>query len=420
MRLRVPGRKRFGGIFSGDSPTFVLMFGVGFLFTAFFRTDAWHRVLFGPSVVDFPAVLGLVLLCCAVGWRSLLRRGFVWAEPAELTWMDYAQVDRRRVVATRLAGALTGFFVVIGYVAALMLAVGGGSLEWWRAAAAIVAGGTVLAFTTARRTGFRSEAAGPLLIAVAGVVIAAAKLDAPAVQYVGAALALCGLLLAFGGEAASRGGRAVLLDGWNARVLRSVAVTFLDPMMMLPESAPVGTWSVRHPTAFRLAWAGMIGRSRYAGTVLLVALAVAVGHVAVPTLPGPVLVGLGAYIALTPFGAGLGVLWRNPGRRRWLGSSSGELVVAHGVVLIVVALGWSMLLTVALFALGTAVSPLSWVMVALAVLSVLRTVTRAPVDYSSAGFVDTPAGPMPANLARQLFRGPDLLVAGILVLALVG
>ncbi|MBB4687338.1 hypothetical protein BJY18_004823 [Amycolatopsis jiangsuensis] len=420
VRPRVPGRKRFGGVFSGDSPTFVLLFGVGFLFTAFFRTDAWHKVLFGPSAVDFPAVLGLVLLCCAVGWRSLLRRGFVWAEPAELTWLDFTRVDRRRVVAARLAGGLSAFFVVLGYLAALMLAVGGGPPGWWRAAAAIVAGSVVLALATARRTALRAEAAGPLVLAVAGVAISAAHLEAEAVQYVGAALAVGGLVLAFGGEAVTRAGRAVLLEGWNARVLRSVAVTFLDPMMMLPEAAPSGSWSLRPPTPLRLAWVGAVGRSRYAGAVLLVALAVAVGHVAVPTLPSAVLVGLGAYVALTPFGAGLGVLWRNPGRRRWLGSPSWELVLAHGVVLAGVALAWSVLLAVALLALGTAVPPLAWGTVVLAVLSVLRTVTRSPVDYSSAGFVDTPAGPLPANLARQLFRGPDLLAAGIVVLSLVG
>jgi hypothetical protein len=51
------------------------------------------------------------------------------------------------------------------------------------------------------------------------------------------------------------------------------------------------------------------------------------------------------------------------------------------------------------------------------VLSILRTVTRTTVDYANPVFVDTPAGPMPANLVRQLFRGPDLQVLGIVVLA---
>lgn len=420
LRQRVPGRKRFGGIFSGDSATFVLIFGVGFLFTAFFRTEAWHRVLFGPSPVDYPAVLGLVTLCCAVGWRSMLRRGFVWAEPAELTWMDFARVDRRRVVASRLAGGLTGFVVVVGYVAGLMLAVGGSSLDLWRAALALVASSAILVFTTARRTALRIDAAGPLLLAVLGVAIAAARLDPRAVQYAGGGILVCAVALSFGGGSAARAGRAVLLEGWNARVLRSVAVTFLDPMMMLPEAAPSGSLSLRRPTPWRLAVVGVAGRSRYASMLLLVAVAVAVGHVAVPTLPGAVLLGLGAYIGLTPFGAGLGVLWRNPGRRRWLGSTDAELVIAHGGVLTVVALVWAGLLAVALAALGTTVAPQSWLTVALAVLSVLRTVTRKPVDYSSAGFVDTPAGPLPANLARQLFRGPDVLVIGIVALALLG
>ncbi|MDT8910535.1 DUF6297 family protein [Amycolatopsis sp. PS_44_ISF1] len=420
VRQRVPGRKRFGGVFSGDSATFILMFGGGFLFTAFFRTASWHRVLFGPSPVDYSAVLGLVLLCCAVGWRSLLRRGFVWAEPAELTWMDFARVDRRRVVAARFAGALTGFVVVVAYLAALMLAVGGGGPALWRAGFALIVGSAVLVFATARRTAVRVDAAGPLVLAVAGFAIAAARLGPSPVLYVGGAVLLGAAALAFGGGPVTRAGRAMLLEGWNARVLRSVAVTFLDPMMMLPESAPVGSWSLRHPSALRLAWAGVVGRSRYLGALLLVALAVAVGHVAVPTLPGAVLVGLGAYVALTPFGAGLGVLWRNPGRRRWLGSSDRELVVAHGVALVAVAAGWSALLGVGLLALGTSVPGRAWVMVPVAGLAVLRTVTRKPVDYSSAGFVDTPAGPLPANLARQLFRGPDLLAAGILVLSLIG
>ena len=53
----------------------------------------------------------------------------------------------------------------------------------------------------------------------------------------------------------------------------------------------------------------------------------------------------------------------------------------------------------------------------LAVLSIVRTVTRRAVDYANPAFVDTPMGPMPANLVRQLFRGLDLLVFGIVVLS---
>jgi len=224
------------------------------------------------------------------------------------------------------------------------------------------------------------------------------------------------LPLAFGGEPVPRAGRAALLAGWDGRVLRSVAVTFLDPMMLLPPSAPIGL-SLRPPTPLRLAVAGTLGRSRYAGAAALVGFAVVVAHIALPTLPGAVLAGLGAYVALTPFGAGLGELWRNPGRRRWLGSANRELVLAHGVVLAVAGLLWAGLLAVVTLAGGTSFGLGSWLAVPLAVLSILRTVTRTAVDYANPGFVDTPMGPMPANLTRQLFRGPDLLLVGIVVLS---
>lgn len=414
--MRIPGRKRFGGIFSGDTASFVFLFGFGFLFTAFFHVDGWRQAIYGSAHVDFPAVLGLLTLCCAVGWRGLLRRGFAWVEPAELTWLDFAPVDRGRVVTLRLLGAWTGVVAVTGYLAALMLAVGGAGLDQWRAGIAVVAATAVVAFASARRTSLRFDAFGPLVLAVLGLAIAAFGLGPLTVELIAAGVLVAALPLAFGGEPVSRAGRSALLAGWDGRVLRSVAVTFLDPMMLLPPSAPIGL-SVRRPTPLRLAVAGTLGRSRYAGAAVLVGFAVVVAHIALPTLPGAVLAGLGAYVALTPFGAGLGELWRNPGRRRWLGSPNRDLVVAHGVVLAGTGLLWAGVLAVVTLAGGTSFGVGAWLAVPLAVLSILRTVTRTAVDYANPGFVDTPVGPMPANLTRQLFRGPDLLVLGIVVLS---
>lgn len=415
--MRIPGRKRFGGIFSGDTATFVFLFGFGFLFTAFFHVDSWRPALYGSSIVDFPAVLGLLTLCCAVGWRGLLRRGFAWVEPAELTWLDFAPVDRGRVVTLRLLGAWTGVVAVTGYLAALLLAVGGAGLDQWRAAVAVVAATGVAAFASARRTSRWPDALGPLVLAVLGLGIAALGLGPVTVQFVAAGVLAAALPLAFGGEPVSRAGRAALLAGWDGRVLRSVAVTFLDPMMLLPPSAPVGGVSLRRPTPLRLAWAGTLGRARYAGAALLVGLAVVVAHIAVPTVPGAVLIGIGAYVALLPFGGGLGELWRNPGRRRWLGSADRDLVLAHGLVLAGVGLLWGTALVVVTLAGGTSFAATAWLAVPLSVLSILRTVTRTAVDYANPGFVDTPMGPMPGNLARQLFRGLDLQLVGIVVLA---
>ncbi len=417
--MRIPGRKRFGGVFSGDTASFVFLFGFGFLFTAFFHVDGWRPALYGSANVDFPAVLGLLTLCCAVGWRGLLRRGFAWVEPAELTWLDFAPVDRGRVVTLRLLGAWTGVVAVTAYLAALLLAVGGAGVDQWRAAFAVVAATGVVAFASARRTSLWFDAFGPLVLAVLGLVIAARGLGPVTVQFVAAGVLVAALPLAFGGEPVSRAGRSALLGGWDGRVLRSVAVTFLDPMMLLPPSAPVGRFSLRHPASLRLAWAGTLGRSRYAGAAVLVGFAVVVAHIALPTVPGAVAVGIGAYVALTPFGAGLGELWRNPGRRRWLGSSNRELVLTHGLVLAGAGLGWAAVLAVVTFAAGTSFAASAWLAVPLSVLSILRTVTRSAVDYANPAFVDTPMGPMPANLVRQLFRGLDLQVLGIVLLSVV-
>ncbi|WP_072481811.1 hypothetical protein [Amycolatopsis australiensis] len=415
--MRIPGRKRFGGIFSGDTASFVFLFGFGFLFTAFFHVDGWRQAVYGSADVDFPAVLGLLTLCCAVGWRGLLRRGFAWVEPAELTWLDFAPADRGRVVTLRLLGAWTGVVAVTGYLTALMLAVGGAGLDQWRAGIAVVAASAVAAFASARRTALRFEAAVPLVLAGFGLVVAAFRLGPVTVQFAAAGVLVAALPLALGGEPVSRAGRSVLVAGWAGRVLRSVAVTFLDPMMLLPPSAPVGRFSLRRPTPLRLAVAGTLGRSRYAGAAVLVGVAVVVAHIALPTVPGAVLVGIGAYVALTPFGAGLGELWRNPGRRRWLGSANRELVLTHGLVLAAVGLLWAALLAVVTLAGGTSFGSGAWLAVPLSVLSILRTVTRTAVDYANPGFVDTPVGPMPANLTRQLFRGLDLQVVGMVVLS---
>ncbi|WP_326945338.1 DUF6297 family protein [Amycolatopsis sp. NBC_01307] len=417
-RMKIPGRKRFGGIFSGDTASFVFLFGFGFLFTAFFHVDGWRPAVYGSSRVDFPAVLGLLTLCCAVGWRGLLRRGFAWVEPAELTWLDFAPVDRGRVVALRLLGAWTGVVAVTGYLAALLLAVGGGGLDEWRAGIAVVAATAVIAYVTARRTALWFDAAGPLVLAVLGLAIAAFHLGAATVEFVAAGVVVAALPLAFGGEPVTRAGRSALLAGWEGRVLRSVAVTFLDPMMLLPPSAPVGRISVRRPTPLRLAVAEIVGRTKYAGAAVLVGFAIVVAHIALPTLPGPVLVGLGAYLALTPFSAGLGELWRNPGRRRWLGSPDRDLVLANGLVLAGVGLLWAVVLYGVTLAAGTSFAGPAWLAVPLSVLSILRTVTRKAVDYGNPAFVDTPMGPMPANLVRQLFRGLDLQVIGIVLLSL--
>ncbi|SFH97802.1 hypothetical protein SAMN04489731_107299 [Amycolatopsis regifaucium] len=406
---RVPGRQRFGGVLNGDYQTFLALFGFGALFTAFQNLPKLRHFLFGQSVVDFAAVFGLLIVLCAIFWRSLLRRGFVWAEPAALTWMDFAGVDRRRLVVKRMWTLWLGLVVVVGYTGALVTAIGGGSKDVWIAMSALTASGAILAGVTARRTAIRGETAGPVVLALAGLAVAAAGVGPIAVEALAGALFLVAVAMAFGGEPVSGVGRQELVDGWNARLLRAMAAVFMDPMLLIPEARPVPWLSLRRPTALRLAWAGVLGRLRYAAASVVIACLTGVGHLAFPAVPVAPLFALGAYAALVPFAGGLGDLWRNPGRRRWLGASDWELRLVNGLVIAVLGLGWGGSLGLVTLTLGvTPVWP-GWLAIPLAVAAALRTATRPPMNYDVSG----------GAAGLQALRGADLLIAGSIVLSVV-
>lgn len=406
---RVPGRQRLGGMLSGDYQTFLALFGFGALFTAFQNLPQLRAFLFGLSTVDFSAVFGLLIVLCAVFWRSLLRRGFVWAEPAALTWMDFASVDRRRVVAKRMWTLWCGLVLVVGYTGALVTAIGAGSTDVWIAMSALTGSGAVLAAVTARRTAVRGETAGPVVLALAGLLVAAAGLGPFAVEVLAAVLFVVAVALAFGGEPMASAGRQELVDGWNARLLRAMAAVFLDPMLLIPDSKPVPGLSLRRPTALRLAWAGVLGRSRYAGAALVLACLVGVGHLAFPALPVGPLFAVGAYAALVPFVGGLGELWRNPGRRRWLATSDWELRLVNGLVIGALALVWGLLLALVMLALSAIPAWPAWLAIPLAAVAALRTATRPPMNYAVSG----------GAAGFQALRGVDLLVFGSLVLSVI-
>ncbi|MEV6909733.1 DUF6297 family protein [Amycolatopsis sp. NPDC051071] len=405
----VPGRQRFGGLLNGDYQTFLALFGFGALFTAFENLPKLRHFLFGQSVVDFSAVFGLLIVLCAVFWRSLLRRGFVWAEPATLTWMDFASVDRRRVVVKRMWTLWAGLVLVVGYTGALVTAIGGGSKDVWIAMSALTAAGAILAAVTARRTAIRGETAGPVVLALAGLSVAAAGLGPIAVDVLAAAVFVVAVAVAFGGEPMSGVGRQELVDGWNARLLRAMAAVFMDPMLMIPESKPVPWLSLRRPTALRLAWAGVVGRLRYAAASVVIACLVGVAHLAFPAIPAGPLFALGAYTAIVPFVGGLGELWRNPGRRRWLGASDWELRLVNGLVIGVLGLGWGLLLGLVTLALGVTPAWPMWLAIPLAVVAALRTATRPPMNYDVSG----------GAAGIQALRGVDVLVAGSVLLSVI-
>ena len=117
------------------------------------------------------------------------------------------------------------------------------------------------------------------------------------------------------------------------------------------------------------------------------------------------------YLAVLPLAGGLGELWRSPGLRRWIDATDTSLRLATAAVLTVPAALW----------LALAVpfgAPLIVLAVApVVVAAVVRSVTRPGPGYGDA-VADTPIGPVPVQLVAQAVRGPDLLAAGLVVIAL--
>jgi hypothetical protein len=427
LATRIPGRRRFGGLFTGDTPTLLALFAIGILVNAFNRLDWWRTFLIGQSTIDADAALGLLVIGCALAWRAMSRRGFVWAEPAALTWLDFAGVDRARVIGSRLWSLWLLGVLAVAYGGALVAAACGLDTPVWISAAALLAGSATLSLATVRRApaGVKLEAAGPIGLACLGVFVAIAGLAPIWLDVLGGLLFVAGGVLWWGSGSltrpviATRARRGELVDGWNERLVRSMALVFVDVSMLLPSSRPVRGYSLRRPTVLRFALVGVAGRARYAGTAVLLAIAVGVAQAAMPALAAVVLTAVGGFAALVPFGGGLGELWRNSGRRRWLGSSDLELRLTTALVLAGLALGWGLIVALVHLLLGVGVPGVAWLALPLVVGCILRTVTRKPLTYDNLLQTDSPLGPMPTRLVAQVFHGPDLGVVGIVLLVAV-
>ncbi|GAB3351818.1 hypothetical protein [Amycolatopsis echigonensis] len=119
---------------------------------------------------------------------------------------------------------------------------------------------------------------------------------------------------------------------------------------------------------------------------------------------------VGGYLALLPFTAPVAQLHRVPGLRRWLDASNLRLHVVTCAFLCLLALIWAGVVLL----LGIPASISAVVAVLLAALAAVRSVTRGPLDFSSMGMVLYEGVLIPAGLVRQLVRGPDLLVLGLI------
>lgn len=380
---------------SGDERTLGAFLVIGVLIMAFFRLDQLRDAFGGGPATP------LVVMAAALAWWSLLPRSFVWLDPADLTWRD---PDRVSLIAGRLVGRWLGRLLALGYVLALLAAVARGPAE---APAAVLLGAGLLALAVVRRprTAFWAEA----LTVLATAAFATAG---PTVLFgLAGALAVAGAaLLRFGTPPIANATRQALVDGWRDRVLRVSGVQFLDLALLLPAARPTRPHRLTSPAA--LALTGVLGRARHLPTAVLLGLTAVAAHRSLPALPDLLVGSVLGYLALVPLTAGLGELWRSPGRRRWVGATDLSLRWHHFLVATALAAAWA--LPVCLLG-GLAPATLATIPVLSA--AAVRTMTRNPPTYDNLMPVDTPFGMFPARLALQTTRGPDLGVLAVLLMS---
>ncbi|MGH3877228.1 MAG: hypothetical protein ACRDSK_09365 [Actinophytocola sp.] len=134
---------------TGDERTVGLVLAVGLLTTAFFRLDKLRHDL---GVAAPSQALALLAVAVAVAWWSMLPRGFVWLEPAVLTWEDFGAIDRVGMVSRRLLRGWVGRQLALAYLLALLTAIVAAPAEWVAVGAAVVVAAGLLALAALRHT----------------------------------------------------------------------------------------------------------------------------------------------------------------------------------------------------------------------------------------------------------------------------
>ncbi|MBB4687366.1 hypothetical protein [Amycolatopsis jiangsuensis] len=289
-----------------------------------------------------------------------------------------------------VSGMLIGFPADIGGTLALFFAVAG------------------LALSMARRARIPGESLLPFTLAAA--------LFVPLWAYAAVAAALAAAL-AWSPPAARTVSRVELVRAFTERMVRRTSAAFLDVWALLPPGRPV-----RWPNALagrfvvtRYVVTGTLARRHLLGTSVFLALSVLAAHATFPAIQPVWLLGLGGYVALLPFTAPVAQLHRVPGLRRWLAASDVRLHATTAAFLCALALAWGAVIVL----LGLPASVAAAVAMLVAALAAVRSVTRGPLDFSAMNLVLYEGVLIPTGLLRQLVRGPDLLLLGLIATSFV-
>ncbi|HJP76496.1 MAG TPA: hypothetical protein VJ914_19665 [Pseudonocardiaceae bacterium] len=200
-----------------------------------------------------PPFAAPAVLCLGLGLalRSLLRREFVWQDPAKLTWSDGTD-GRIRAIGRRLWGGWGLRFVLVAYATAGGAALFAGAQSWVWAGLAGFSGVAAIAVVSARRTASVRvrwvEQIVSLVLPLLGSLLAVRVLPWSWLWGVAivAALGAAGLLIGSGPllrpAVASRAVRGELVEQYNDRLVRRMSVAFLDLLALLPGPRTF-TWS---------------------------------------------------------------------------------------------------------------------------------------------------------------------------------
>ncbi len=343
---------------TGDAvgPAFVALYVVGFAVGGLVWLDDWRSTLVGTHPTSPAAALGLLVAVSGLCWLSLARRRAVRLSPAALTWQD-ADDRRVREVRRRL---LAGW----GWRVALV--------SWvWTMAAALA-----------------EVSAAVWLAGSAG----------------GAAVAVVVLVALGPARTARRAGRAELVAGWREHRLRTGAVQFLDPLLLVGAARPLGV-SLAGAALLRFLILEALDRGDpVLGFLLLLGAAVALVQLA-PAVPAAVVMAGPGFAALLPAARGLARLRRHPGLRRWVGTGELRLRWTMAAVLAAPAVVWCAV------AVASGVPVAVLVLAPVLVAAVVRTVTRPLPRYDVL---------RPSLLVVQTLRGADVLAVGVMMLAVGG
>ncbi|SEP52080.1 hypothetical protein [Amycolatopsis saalfeldensis] len=375
----------------------------GALGSPFYNTALVRSQLIGDAPVGVQGGVAVLCVGLAMAWRATTRRGHLWADPAALTWSDF-DGSRPRTLTRRLLVDWAARFAAAGYAFAMAGVLIGFPADLGGALGLFV-GVAGLALALARRARVWGEAVLPL-VPVLGVL--------PFIPLWTLALVAASAAVALGWSTplARTAGRRSLVHHFAERMVRRTSAAFLDVWALLPAGRPV-RWRTALDGRFvvtRYLVTGVLARRHQLGLPLFLALAVAAAHVTFPAVTSVWLVGMGGYLALLPFAAPVAQVYRVPGLRRWFDASDLRLKATTVVVLAVLAVVWTAF--VALLRVPMTVGAV--VAALLAAVAVVRTVTRGALDFGSLGLVLYEGVLVPMGLARQLVRGPDVLLVGLI------